>query len=113
LYLFEEAFKVIIEPPFLWRARVGYVGVLAFGGEEEHALRLGVAVEGIHNPARGLFVARVGPIASLPLTCHLEMVAAAMLVVGSPDRLGLLGAEFGEFALRYRWASGDPAPAFP
>ena len=36
-----------------------------------------------------------------------------MLVVRSPDRLGLLGAEFGELALGYRWASGDPAPGFP
>jgi hypothetical protein len=113
LFVFEEALKVVIDPPFLWRARLGYMAELPFGGEREHALRIGVAAEGVHNPERPLFVARVGPLVSLPLTCHLEMVAAAMLVAWSRDRLGLLGADFGEIALRYRWASGDPVPGFP
>lgn len=113
LYLFEEALKVVVEPPFLWRARLGYMGTLSFGRGEEQAVHLGGGFEAIHNPARGAFVARIGPLARLPLTCHLEMIAAAMFVVHSPDRLGLLGADFGEIALRYRWAFGDPTPGFP
>jgi hypothetical protein len=113
LHLFEEALKVVIEPPVLWRARLGYLASLGWGELEPDTLRLGAAAEVIHNPGREAVTVRVGPLVSVALTCHLEAVGAAMIAVTSPDQLGLLGADFGTLGLRYRWATGDPRPALP
>lgn len=112
LYVFEEALKVVVDPPFLWRGRLGYMASLAWG-DEQRSLRLGGAAEVIHNPARGKPVVRLGPLVSMALTCHLDAVGGVMLVVASPDHLGLLGADFGYLGLRYHWATGDPSPGFP
>ena len=111
LYVFEEALKVVIEPPFLWRARLGYLASLGWDEDRPEGIRLGVAGEVIHGLGRGTVVVRAGPVLAVELNCHLDAVAAAMLVVAGPDNLGLLGADFGQLGLRYRWATGDPVPA--
>lgn len=112
-YVFEESLKVVIDPPVLWRARLGYMASIAWWDHDEDALQVGAAAELLHNPGRGAVTIRMGPLVSVPLTCHLEAVGAIMLVASSPDQLGLDGANFGKLGLRYRWATGDPGPGFP
>ena len=113
LYLFEESLKAVIAPPTLWRARLGYLASLGFWDHDPDALALGAAAELLHNPGRTAVTVRVGPLLYVPLTYHLEAVGAVMLVVHSPDQLGLDGANIGKLGLRYSWASGEPAPGFP
>jgi hypothetical protein len=107
--IFENALRVVTDPPWLWRARLGYL--FHFGWEG--TMRLGVAAETIHLVGRGEFVVRAGPLFSVALTHHLETQAAIMVVAHSPDELGLVGADIGQLGLRYRWATGDRFPEFP
>ena len=108
-YVFEDALRIIVDPPWVWRARLGYL--TSFGISD--TLRVGIAAEVIGNPARELFVIRAGPALSVSLTHHLEAVGALMIVAQSPDELGLRGAEFGNLGFRYKWATGDRWPEFP
>ena len=105
--------KVVIEPPVLWRARLGYLASVGWGDHHEDMLRIGAAAEMIHSPDRQAVTVRLGPLLSVALTCHLEAIGSAMITAASPDQLGLVGADFGALGLRYLWATGDPAPGFP
>ncbi|WP_437677332.1 hypothetical protein [Sorangium sp. So ce131] len=108
-HLYEEALHAVMEPPFLYRARIGFLGEMDEYGE----LRLGAAAEVIGNPGRGSAVVRIGPMLAISLTHHLDAVGTVMVVAATPDRLGLLGADLGQLGLRYRWATGDRWPEFP
>lgn len=108
-YLYEDSLHVIIDPPYLWRARLGYLA--SFGIDD--TLRVGAAVELIGNPGRDAFTFRTGPVLAVSLTHHLEAIGALMIVARGPDDLGLRGAEFGQLGFRYRWATGDRWPEFP
>lgn len=107
--VFVQAQRVVLEPPWLWRGRLGYL--YHFGWEG--TMKLGVTAEIIHLVKREDFVIRAGPVLSVALTHHLEALAAAMIVARSPDSLGLSGADLGQLGLRYRWATGDAWAAFP
>ncbi|AGP33476.1 hypothetical protein [Sorangium cellulosum] len=109
LYLYEEALHTVMKPPYLYRARLGFMGEMDKFGE----LRFGAAAEVIGNPGRGSVIVRVGPMLAIALTHHLDAVGTAMVVAATPDRLGLLGADLGQLGLRYRWATGDRWPEFP
>jgi hypothetical protein len=102
-YLFEEGLRVVMDPPYVWRGRVGYL--LAFG--RDAAIRLGGAAEVIGIPGRDEFVVRAGVIASVAMTAQLEAQASLIPVLVSPDRLGLAGGDFGQLGVRYTWASGS------
>lgn len=109
MYVWEDSFNVIMAPPWLWRGRAAYrVDVGRFD-----TMKFGGAVDLIGLPGRDAVVARVGPTLSVSLTHHLEAIGAALLVVHSPDELGLRGADFGQIGLRYKWATGDRWPEFP
>jgi hypothetical protein len=108
-YVYEESLHVIVDPPYLWRTRLGYLA--SFGIDD--TLKVGAAVELIGNPGRDAFVLRTGPVLAVSLTHHLEAVGALMIVALTPDDLGLRGAEFGQLGFRYRWATGDRWPEFP
>jgi len=108
-FVFEDALHVVVDPPWLWRVRLGHV--LSFG--KDNGLRVGFAAELIGVPNREVHVLRIGPQLTVALTHHLDAQASVMAVVASPDALRLLGAEVGQFGLRYRWATGDPFPEFP
>jgi hypothetical protein len=108
-YVFEETLRVVAAPPGLWRGRLAYLAHLGPSGE----LHLGAAGELIGVPERGTLVARAGPVLRVGLTEHLEAAAALLVVVASPDAIGLIGADLGLLGFRYRWATGDPHPAFP
>ncbi|WP_438007735.1 hypothetical protein WME89_02750 [Sorangium sp. So ce321] len=108
-YLYEEALHTVMKPPYLYRARLGYMGELDRYGE----LRLGAAAEVLGNPGRDSRIVRVGPVLAISLTHHLDAVGTVMVVAATPDRLGLLGADLGQLGLRYRWSTGDRWPEFP
>ena len=107
--LFEESLHVVMAPPWLWRARLGYV----YGFGKEKTLRFGGAAELIGNPGREAHVVRLGPVLGVALTHHLEAVASLLAVAASPDSLRLRGAEIGQLGFRYRWATGDLYREFP
>jgi hypothetical protein len=105
----EDSFNVIVDPPWLWRGRVGYRADIG----RFDTMKLGGALDVIGIPGRDAFVTRAGPVLSVSLTHHLEAIGAALLVISSPDELGLRGADFGQIGLRYKWATGDRWPEFP
>ncbi|WP_437976218.1 hypothetical protein WMF11_01815 [Sorangium sp. So ce295] len=108
-YLYEEALHAVMKPPYLYRARLGYMAEMDRFGE----LRLGAAAEVLGNPGRDSLVVRIGPVLAVSLTHHLDAVGTVMVVAATPDQLGLLGADLGQLGLRYRWATGDHWPEFP
>jgi hypothetical protein len=108
-FVFDETLHVVVDPPWNWRLRGGHL--LRFGAQG--GLRIGVAAEVIGLPGRQEMVVRTGPQLAVILTHHLDAAASIMAVAWSPDSLALLGADIGQFGLRYRWATGDPFPEFP
>lgn len=108
-YVFENSLRVVMEPPFVGRARMTYLA----GIGNPATFRLGGLVEGIYNPGREMVNIRVGPAVAVSLTHHLEAVAAAAISIFNPDEIGVAGADLGQIGLRYRWATGDLWPDFP
>lgn len=108
-YLYEESLRSVMEPPWIWRARLGYL----VGIGRERAIRLGVAGDLIGLPGRGEFVVRAGILGSVAINAHLDAQASFIPVWLSPDNLGLAGGDFGQLGVRLRWATGSTpvAPA--
>ena len=106
-YVFEEGLRVVVQPPYVWRARAGYL--FAFGSDG--SIRLGVASDSIGLPGRDEFVVRGGVLASISVSAQLEAQASMIPVLVSPDRLGLAGGDFGQLGIRLSWAtSSTPDP---
>lgn len=108
-YLYEELVKIIMAPPYLARLRAGYIAQPTWEG----TIKVGALGEVLVDPQRGAFHVRAGPALSVALTHHLDVTGAIMVTVSSPDSIGLLGADLGAIALRYKWATGDKWPEFP
>jgi hypothetical protein len=101
-FVFEEALHIIVDPPLVWRARLAYV--FSFGARGQHSI--GPAVDFLDVPKRDdSKTLRVGPILRLALSRRVEVRGSFIVTVLSPDRLGLVGGDFTELGLRYRWAS--------
>ncbi|MBX3125953.1 MAG: hypothetical protein KF718_04525 [Polyangiaceae bacterium] len=103
-HLFEESLKVVIDPPWVWRFRVGYAA--RFGKYD--AISLGVAQENLVLPGRGRHVLRAGLIASVRVTDNLDAQLSILPVLHGPDTIGLDGADFGQLGVRWRFATGMP-----
>ncbi len=101
-HLYDEYRKVIIAPPWLWRARVGYAW--RFGRND--AVRLGVAEEILENPGRAGYVIRAGVLGSVAIGEHADVELSFLPVIHSPDSIGLAGADFAHLGVRWRWATG-------
>ena len=100
-FVYEETLHVITDPPMIYRGRTGYA--LSFGREgNAHA---GVVAEVLLLPRREAFVFRAGLVASFAIDEHLEALALLVVPVVSPDSIGILGGDYGELGLRYRWAT--------
>ena len=108
-YVYEEALRAIVEPPFVIRGRAQYLA----GIGDPPTFRIGGVVDVIGNPEREAVWVRTGPAIAISLTHHLEAVGVAALTLLSPDEIGLAGADLGQIGLRYRWATGDRWPEFP
>jgi hypothetical protein len=102
-YLHEESLRQVMKPPYIWRARLGYL--FAFG--RDAAIRLGPTGDLIGLPGRDEFVVRAGVVASVAIDAHLEAQASLVPVIVSPDTLGLAAADFGQLGVRFRWATGS------
>jgi len=101
-YVFDETLHVVVSPPPVYRGRLGYSFVLG----TEHVGRLGLVGEVIEIPDRSAQVYRAGLIASFDIDSHLQLVGTVLIPVYGPDSLGLLGADYTEIGIRYRWATG-------
>ena len=100
--MFEEALHIIVDPPLVWRTRVAYA--FAFGSRRQHSI--GPAVDFLDVPKRDdSKTVRVGPILRLALSRRVEVRGSFIVTVMSPDSIGLVGGDFTELGLRYRWAS--------
>ncbi len=100
-YLYEESLKMVIKPPWVWRARFGY-GV-HFGKDD--AIGVGVAEEVIVNPGRREHVLRAGVVGSVQISDNVDVQATFLPVISSPDHIGLAGADFGHLGIRWRFAT--------
>jgi hypothetical protein len=102
-FLYEESLRTIMKPPYIWRARLGYL--LSFG--RAGSIRVGPAGELIGIPERDEFVVRAGLLGSVLISAHLEAQASFIPVIVSPDTTGLAGGDFGQLGVRFRWATGS------
>jgi hypothetical protein len=100
--VFEETLHIIVDPPFVWRARLAYV--FTFGSRDQHSI--GPAVDFLDVPKRDdSRTIRVGPIMRMQLSRRVEVRGSFIATVLSPDRIGRVGGDFTELGVRYRWAS--------
>lgn len=102
-YVFEESLGMVIEPPWIWRARVGYA--LRFGRDD--AISVGVAEEVLVNPGRREHVLRAGVIAGVQINDNLDAQITLLPAISSPDAIGIEGADFSHFGLRWRFATAN------
>lgn len=99
---FEETLHIIVDPPLVWRARLGYA--FTFGSHDQHSI--GPAIDFLDVPKReDSRTIRVGPLLRLALSRRVEVRGSFIFTVVSPDRIGLPGGDFTELGVRYRWAS--------
>ncbi|MEJ7733332.1 MAG: hypothetical protein WKG00_29570 [Polyangiaceae bacterium] len=100
--VFESALHVIVDPPFVWRARAGYA--VRFGKYSQHSM--GLVGDVLHVPARDdSITVRAGPIVRVVLSRRVDVRGSFVTTVISPDRIGLVGGDFTELGVRYRWAT--------
>lgn len=104
-YVFDERIDAVVAPPWALRVRAGYAVTVG----ERLPTQIGPVGEGIWLPGRDEVVWRAGIITRMTLSHRLEIRGNFLLVVDSPDRLGLTGGEFAELSLRWRWATGARA----
>lgn len=102
LNVFEETLRVIVQPPLVWRARGGYA--FRFGKYQQHSLA--VVADFLHVPARDDYrTLRVGPVIRFVLSRRVEVRGSFVTTAYSIDKIGLLGGDFTELGVRYRWAT--------
>jgi hypothetical protein len=100
--VFEETLHVMVKPPLVWRARGGYA--FRLGRYSQHSI--GFVVDVLDVPKRDDSETwRMGPVLRLVLSRRVEVRGSFVVTVSSPDRIGLVGGDFTELGVRYRWAS--------
>jgi hypothetical protein len=100
--VYEETLHIIVKPPLVWRARLAYV--FTFGSHDQHSI--GPAIDVLDVPRRDdSLTIRVGPIVRLALSRRVDVRGSFIATILSPDRIGLVGGDFTELGVRYRWAS--------
>jgi hypothetical protein len=100
--VFEETLHIIVEPPLVWRTRLAYT--FTFGSRSQHSF--GPAIDFLDVPKRDdSRTLRAGPILRLALSRRVEVRGSFIVTLLSPDHIGLVGGDFTELGLRYRWAS--------
>jgi len=103
-YVYEETIRVVVEPPWVWRGRVGYS--LRF--LKDDALRIGGVLEVVAVPGRTdhFFALRGGIVASLRIRRDLQIRALLVPVLVSRDTLGSDGGDVFLIGIRHYWATG-------
>ncbi|HEU4404230.1 MAG TPA: hypothetical protein VFS43_02905 [Polyangiaceae bacterium] len=105
-HVFDETLRVVAEPPWVWRLRLGYAIPLT----NDRLFRIAPVGEVIGVPGRDALIGRGGIVASATFSDFIDVFATFVPVIFSPDRLGLAGADFAQIGIRYRWASGTGEP---
>lgn len=111
-YVYEETLRVVAEPPWIWRARAGYLwgGVpwhlLGTAADRENTVQLGPVLELVGVPRRGALVLRAGGLVRIRLAGDLEARGTFIPALATPDALGARGGDAFLLGIRYRWASG-------
>jgi hypothetical protein len=100
-FLFEDSLRAVMKPPYIGRGRLGYLLAVGVDG----ALRIGPAADVIVLPGRDFAILRAGVLGSVLISPSLEAQASFIPVIMSRDNLGLLGGDFGQLGVRYRWAT--------
>jgi len=101
-YVFEETLRVIVDPPWVWRVRGGYV--FRFGSRAQHSF--GPVLDVLAIPDRDdSRTVRFGPVLRIQLSRHFDVRGSFITTLSSPDRLGLVGGDFTELGVRYRTAT--------
>ncbi len=100
--VFEETLHVIVRPPWVWRGRLGYA--FRFGAYQQHSI--GLIAEVLDVPMRDDAVTvRAGPLLRFVLSRRVELRGSFVIPVVSRDSIGIVGGDFAELGVRYRWAS--------
>jgi hypothetical protein len=100
--VFEETLHIIVRPPWVWRGRLGYA--FRFGAYGQHSVGLVAEVLDVPMRADALTV-RAGPLLRFVLSRRVELRGSFVIPVLSPDSIGIVGGDFAELGVRYRWAS--------
>lgn len=101
-YVFEETLRVVVDPPWVWRVRGGYV--FRLGSRAQHSLGPVIDVLAIPDRDESRTI-RVGPVMRMQLSRHFDVRGSFVTTLSSPDRLGLVGGDFTELGVRYRTAT--------
>lgn len=101
-YVFEETLRVIVDPPWVWRVRGGYV--FRLGSRNQHSI--GPVIDVLAVPERDdSRTIRFGPVLRIQLSRSFDVRGSFVTTLSSPDRLGLVGGDFTELGVRYRVAT--------
>jgi len=103
-FVYEDTIKVVVDPPWVWRARLGWVHRL----DRRGALRLGAVAEVAGVPRRDVVTVRGGLMGSVRVMPSIEARILFMPVWYSHDSLGSAGSDLLLVGLRHRWATGVP-----
>ncbi len=101
-YVYEETLHVIAKPPIIWRGRLGYHWFLIPG--RRHSI--GAVGDVVAVPGRATALVRAGLVLRVVLSDSLEVRGTFVPTVYSTDQIGILGGDFTELGLRWRWATG-------
>ncbi|MAQ13912.1 MAG: hypothetical protein CMN30_03845 [Sandaracinus sp.] len=101
-FAYEDTIKVIVDPPWIWRQRVGYMA--RFGATD--AVGLGLVAELVGIPKRDMLVFRAGLIMRVWVSPRVEIRGTWIPAIAGRDELGVRGGDFGLLGLRYRWSTG-------
>ncbi len=102
VFVYEDTIKIIVDPPWVWRQRIGYMA--RFG--ETGAVRVGLVAEVVGVPKRDMVVVRAGLLLRVWVSPRVEVRGSWIPAIVGRDDLGIRGGDFGLLGLRYRWATG-------
>ena len=100
--VYEETLRVVVDPPWVWRTRVGYTLAL----DADRTIVVGPVFEVVGVPERGTYVYRAGGLARVALAQDLEARGTFVPAFSTPDPLGARGGDAFLLGIRYRWATG-------
>lgn len=101
-FVYEETLRAVVDPPWVWRARTGYM----WSVDRDGSLQLGPVLELLGVPRRGTLVFRAGGLVRVTLSADLEARGTFVPAALSPDDLGARGGDAFLLGIRYRWATG-------
>ncbi len=104
VYVYDDTLRVITNPPWIWRGRLGYAVRLGVEGK----VSVAAVADLLGMPGRDALVFRAGIVGSAALSDHIEVIGSLIPPIASPDTLGVAQGDFAQLGIRYRWATGSP-----